>query len=269
MNFNINEVKKINYFNFPDIKINENIPKNNIAIIVSGQLRTFFEVYESFKNFIEKIKKEFKKVIIFFYISYDAFFVTNWQYNKSIKKFNNTNNIPELRNIVNNYKTNETYFINYIKDINCSYIIKEKNTPTYKSTHLIQLEDFQNILKIITSYEKDNKINFNYIIKTRPDLKYDNEFNISNLFQNNKIYYKHDIIFFLSRQISRIYENNIYKIFDYFIKNEFNDIIEINNITREFLLHHIIHISLIHNTLLDFAKLDNSKMIQIQKIFQY
>ena len=62
--------------------------------------------------------------------------------------------------------------------------ICQKNTPTYKSTHLIQLEDFQNILKIITSYEKDNKINFNYIIKTRPDLKYDNEFNISNLFPN-------------------------------------------------------------------------------------
>ena len=131
------------------------------------------------------------------------------------------------------------------------------------------MEDFQNILKIITSYEKDNKINFNYIIKTRPDLKYDNKFNISNLFQNNKIYYKYDIIFFLSRQISRIYENNIYKIFDYFIKNEFNDIIEINNITREFLLHHIIHVSLIHNTSLDFIKLDNSKMIQIQKIFRY
>jgi hypothetical protein len=267
----LNEIKKNNYFNFPSIKINENIPKNNIAIIVSGQLRTFFEIYENFKIFIEKIKNEFKKVIIFFYISYDSSFKSGWQYNKSINKFKNQKSIDELKKIVSNYNTNETYFKNFIKDINCTYIIKEKNISNYKSTHLIQLEDFQNVLKIITNYEKNNKINFNYIVKTRPDLKYDNNFNVSNLFHNNKIFYKNDLIFFLSRQISRLYENNIDNIINYFNRNEFSDIIEINNLTKSSLLHYIIHISIIHNTYINILEIDeiNKKYIQIQKIFQY
>lgn len=187
--------KVINY-NINDNFINNSDNYDSLAIIVIGQLRGFFDIFDKFKILIDRLKLVFPKVVIFFYITTDVMY--SWR----VK-----NNSDKLKHLKSKYNHSIDDFKKVISEIQCEYIIKEKKENKHNNTHLSQLYDINLCHLDIYEYEKNNNFKFNYILKTRPDvylviLK----FNFKNIFSKDIFYYNWDLVYTYPRDFSILFD---------------------------------------------------------------
>jgi hypothetical protein len=238
-----------------DYKIKYPIPNNTIntdtdaiAVIIIGELRSFFELIEQFKIFIQDLKKSAKKIVIFFYISTEVSYT-----------FRINEKTTQERQIL--YKISFDDFIkkfeSEIKDIECVYKRKEKKYSLH--SHISQLYDINIIHQLLYDYEIKNEMEFNYIIKTRPDMYYNNtsKVDLSNYF-GNCIYLLWDMVYIYPRWFSVLFDQYITYIdsVDHIIMfNKISDVIFENtndnfkNINEKDAYNYIYHFSFFITTL--------------------
>jgi hypothetical protein len=247
----------LNYFNI-EYKYEYKISNpDNLCILCIGQIRNFFELKDSFSNFINTLKKIFKNITIFFYISLDTT-KPYWQY------INHKNEYPDLswddytKGIQQKYNISEELFYEKIKFIDINYIIhirnKNEDDITFKNCnhnpYLIQHYFLVNCLKLVSEYEKNNNMKFDFVIKTRPDVIYLYEtYNFYDIIDNKYDYiYDWDFSFNCHRNLSLIIENT----FEDILKN-YNSALKIildkNNLNENYIVtfNHAIIIILLKN----------------------
>jgi hypothetical protein len=212
---NINNISCINKLvdlklNIPNInnlyiKYNTN-GNNNVALAIIGQIRTFLkkEIYESIKTYvINDFERNNINYMLFFYVENKMEYY--WQ---DINKEKYTYNISKkkiedgVKNITDKY---------ILKFYNVEDIKKEMEIITDFSYNLQLFLLYKTYLDII-EYEKNNNIYFKYLIKVRPDIKYNkyisNLLNMRNL--NNKFIFHWDIIYIFPRHLLSLIENIYY-----------------------------------------------------------
>ena len=167
--------------------------KDSVAIIVCGQVRTFLEerVYKSFKNSIVNSLEKNNINYHFFFLLEPKCEYYEYSSKESIKH--------------NKYNINKTYIEDTIKKITDKYslyfynindIINELPYMIHDS-FLIQNYIAYKSYQYIKKFEIKNNIKYKYILKTRPDIKLDNNFKLYDFLLNN------------------IYDNMIFKSWDY------------------------------------------------------
>jgi hypothetical protein len=179
---NINNLLNTNFkiSNIDDLYIKYNIKENNnIAIAIIGQTRTFLkiEVYKSLEKYIiNDFKKNNINYILFFYIENKQEYY--WQkVDRQKYKYNISKKVIEDR----------------IKKLTDKYILKFYNIEDIKKEIPIIISFSFNlqhyllykIYLYIIEYEIKNNMFFKYVIKQRPDFKYEKY--ISNLVNMNKL----------------------------------------------------------------------------------
>ena len=149
--------------------------KHNICIFVQGQVRTFIykEVYESW---IEHLIKPLHKTgyNYHFIFMFDIINEYSWQdINKDKMKLGDEEGQIDKKLV-------ECIIINKLKVRNFNILYYDNKTDlehnhfmniVYISTHSGQLYKTYKLYKFMKHIEHKKKINFNYIIKIRPDLK--------------------------------------------------------------------------------------------------
>jgi hypothetical protein len=207
---NINNYIRKNYLNIDNYEINNN-NFDYLAIIIYGQMRTFNSVLYSLQNTIDMLKKKFKNVILFLYVSLDST-IEQWALNDYVKiKHLNKEHCQEE---IKKYKILPEECFNILQNINCEKYIYIKKSCNYETCRN-QLNDLYNCLQLVSSYEKTNNIQFDFIFKSRFDYEYKNNFDL-HIFDTKIIYIHWDIIFTFSREISKIFENNLNNIIENF-----------------------------------------------------
>jgi hypothetical protein len=184
---------------------------NYLAIIIIGQIRTFDDCYDGLKKVLDTFKKQFQKIVIFFYIS--GYSTYDWQYESIEKKIGMK--INESKQIVSSFSCSEEKFKNKLIDLDCEYELIFKKELICHNIIKIQFFDFCFALNMISDYETKNNITFDYIFKTRCDIVYPHDFNIfDNMFISDKFYFTWDLIYAFSRKISKNIENNSISIYN-------------------------------------------------------
>jgi hypothetical protein len=222
-----------------NIKLNkiDNIDMQNIniAIIIVGQVRTFIykHVYMSLKEHVIDILEENNiNYKLFFYIENKMVYSHHHmkQYNLSYDKCKYHINKDDIE--YNIKKITNKYIIEYYK---LDDIIK-KIPIIVDNTHSIQNYLFITVYNKVLEYEKNNNMSFDYIIKTRPDMKY--MYSINNIIdfkkKNNFFIHDHDYLFIFNKELAKsiIFSQYIcfnpvfdHKCFKYFIQLMQKDII--------------------------------------------
>ena len=173
--------------------------RNSLSIIITGQLRGFFNIIDKFNNLIEELKLIFPKVVIFFYVSTEV----SYTY-----RFNN--DIDKLNYLKNKYNNSIDDFKKVITGINCESIIKIKDKNIYNNPHLYQLYDIYQCHLDVYDYERDNNMKFNHILKMRPDIYLNNiNLNLNNIFSKNILYFNWDFVYTYPRDFSILFDQYI------------------------------------------------------------
>lgn len=230
-----------------DIKYNKK-DKPIIAVMCYGQLRTFHkkDVHDSFKNMIECLKKRYK-VICFFYVNKKSSFNTsNWHYSCLVandkysskeeaekgergkfKKWDDQNS-NGIEHLLNTLKIE--YNIEYYDE---GELEKLRSVSKYNSISQILANKCYSMVKF---YDKQKKVDFDYIMKTRPDIIYNSKLftQITKDISPTSVFYALDCIGvypyhiykYIINFIQYVDENFIVKLFrGNFIYNHFIDII--------------------------------------------
>ena len=159
---------------------------NNLCIIITGLVRTFFNKgLISFMNMIEVSKKKYKKIHIIIIISGNF---SKENINFFIEKLNSINitcdkYIYEDYNILsNNYNKNRIKLEKYI-ELKNNYMKQNNNAHNeifdpdeYISSRTIQFHQLEIGIEKLIKYELINDINFDVIMRTRFDVLYDKLF---------------------------------------------------------------------------------------------
>jgi len=197
-----NNIKIIDY----DLKYPIDDNTNNtdaIAVVFIGQLRCFFELIKQFKTFIQILKKSAKKIVIFFYISTDIFY--SWRMDKKTTDEREILYKISFDDFIKKFEYEIKYSESGINDI-IEFVYKEKNI-NIPNSFISQLYDISICHQLLYEYEIKNKMEFNYIIKTRPDMYYNKSSfdDLSNYFTNS-IYLQWDMIYIYPRWFSVLFD---------------------------------------------------------------
>lgn len=184
------------------------------ALFIIGAYRNFFENKDNFKKFV-RFLKENKDLVIFAYVSKESQYQRwhNELFKKNGIKFYRKEN--KLNDILFNDILKELsipYILEYydsFKDINIQKEDNIKNEVSHKNIkNVVKSNDtfiYQMVLEkrcqnLMLKYEKENNIYFTRIIKTRPDIFYDNDFFKENMLNSTKYLYNFDFFYICNRE---------------------------------------------------------------------
>lgn len=190
------KINTCEYLDIHNIFYSNNLKKSKkIAICIYGQVRTFIypNVFNSLKKQLDKFDNN--------NIDYHIFFLME---NKKTYTWQDIDKKTFLYNI------DKKYIINIINNITSKYTIDFYNfndiineIPIYnhrQESHVFQTYMFHKMYtNYVIPYENINNIRFDYIIKTRPDIKYTNNNIADLLYKVDDIILYHDIIFIIAR----------------------------------------------------------------------
>lgn len=208
---------KINYFNI-DFDKNYTFYEtghDSICVLVMGQIRNFFQehCFTSFQEFIHRLKQEYSKVVVFFYISLKSD-KPEWQYERYLNNTKTMISYDDFLKLYNyDFTIDENSFYEKINRLDITYVAHIRNKTEddivfkrYNNIHFIQNYYLTRCLNLVSEYEKQHDFTFDYVYKTLTDVLYKH---ISLQTNRNEFLFQWDFMFFCNRSISMILEDHL------------------------------------------------------------
>lgn len=260
----------------------------HIAIIIRGQLRSFFKesVYKSLNSFIDRVREQNYEPVCFFYVnkksSYDH---DEWHYTKAVRN-GFAENIEDAKNKIRDIyaqydKDNETKFKSIVSELSVKCVFefydedlfvterekfKKQICPSLdcivENVHYFQHQLNRYGFKMVECYETEHNIKFDKVITTRPDLTYNNLNNFYIPKSDNEVLWQWDLFRLFPRCVLDFLMKS--EIFERLVKTNKNENIDYQD--RQ-LINHLLDLLILKIVNVKKIDLIHIKLVKISELY--
>lgn len=160
-----------------------------IAIQLFGHLRSYKDTYISFnKNLLEPLKKEGFEVDIFLHSWTETDTSEQSWHNIDGDKRGRGATADDMSNIQKFYKPKKFCLETQLEVENLELREKFMNLPRQYSAIVNSAYTKYKVNELRLQYEKENNVQYDYVIQTRPDILFNNEFSIDKFLNTYRTY---------------------------------------------------------------------------------